>query len=276
MKESSPRETELSKWTFFHVQRQWGTLGLTLTTNLSLDSALLEHVCAFLSGTHYPSEGGLIVNPLAFLGMAVYGTNRPIDSDWPIPKNKGESDAEIADYLNNNGHNCSTAAYWAALVRIESGAFRDARQLLASTRVPKFVFMITLLGDPEVDSIYESAVKPKLAARGLQVARADEIRRAGLVMDSVTEAIASSRFVVADLTNARPNCYYELGYAHALGKPGILIARANTERHFDVAGYRWLHWKTVANFGPEFEAEVDGVLTQLAGATKGPHPRGRR
>ncbi len=36
------------------------------------------------------------------------------------------------------------------------------------------------------------------------------------------------------------NVFYELGYAHALGKPTILLAEKGKQLPFDVSGYRYL------------------------------------
>ena len=82
-------------------------------------------------------------------------------------------------------------------------------------------------------------VKPSLRNHGLNVARADEIRRAGLLTETITDAIAASKCVVADLTMARPNSYYEFGYAHALERLSLVIAKEGTERHFNVYTHRW-------------------------------------
>lgn len=263
-------EELLSKWKFFHVRRVWGSLGDILAANLTLEEVLVGHICPYLTGDPYPTGGGAtkqgaIVNPRGFMAVIVYGTNQPVDKTWPPLKSGGRSDVDVANYLEENGHNVSSAVYRVAAIFIETGAYKDARKQILESMTPNFVFMITVIGDSEVDGVYTSAVKPSLESNGLTVARSDEIRRAGLVMASVTEAIAASKFVVADLTNARPNCYYELGYAHALGKTGLLIAKEGSVRHFDVAGYRWNAWKTGVDFRPEFNAEVLGVLRQIAG-----------
>jgi hypothetical protein len=51
---------------------------------------------------------------------------------------------------------------------------------------------------------------------------------------------------LADLSGERPNCYYECGFAHALGKEIILTVAAKEPVHFDMAGYRFLVWETEA------------------------------
>lgn len=58
------------------------------------------------------------------------------------------------------------------------------------------------------------------------------------------EQIAESKYVVCDLTGARPNCYYETGFAHALGKDVILLANKKEKIHFDLAGHRFIQWST--------------------------------
>ena len=53
--------------------------------------------------------------------------------------------------------------------------------------------------------------------------------------------IRESEFIICDLSNERPNVYYELGYAHGAGniaKNTLLIARKDTTLHFDIASLR--------------------------------------
>lgn len=62
------------------------------------------------------------------------------------------------------------------------------------------------------------------------------------LVDRIKEEINKAKFIVADLTEERPSCYFEAGYAEALGRPIIYIASkesvvvptAPTKIHFDV------------------------------------------
>lgn len=58
----------------------------------------------------------------------------------------------------------------------------------------------------------------------------------------IKSEIARAQFIVSDLTDERPSCYFEAGYAEALGKPVIYVASKQsvvvpgsvTKIHFDV------------------------------------------
>lgn len=63
----------------------------------------------------------------------------------------------------------------------------------------------------------------------------------GLV-DRIKEEIRRANFIIADLTDERPSCYFEAGYAEALGVPVIFTASnqsvinpgTKTKIHFDI------------------------------------------
>lgn len=64
--------------------------------------------------------------------------------------------------------------------------------------------------------------------------RADDIEHNDDLLDIIYERIRSADAVVADTTHCNPNLFYEIGYAHALGRPTILITRAGETLPFDL------------------------------------------
>lgn len=126
---------------------------------------------------------------------------------------------------------------------------REIQSLLQKSFIsPKpQVFVIMKFGDDNLDSAYEGVIKPIVKEFGLNPIRIDEVQDSGKITDQVLQCIAESKYIIADLTGERPNCYYECGFAHALGKELILTIKATDEIHFDLAVYRFIKWKTEAN-----------------------------
>lgn len=109
------------------------------------------------------------------------------------------------------------------------------------------MFVVMKFDDPLLDSAYEGVIKPIGESFGFKVLRVDEIQDSGAILSQVLENIARSRLVFVELSGERPNCYYEAGYAHALGKEIIFSIRKNEPLHFDLAGYRFIQWQTEAD-----------------------------
>lgn len=103
------------------------------------------------------------------------------------------------------------------------------------------VFVIMAFA-PSMDDVYtvisEECKKLRL---GLRSRRGDEGMGAGALIDEIAHSIVRAEFIICDLTDERPNVYYELGYAHGVGNQPLdifLTARAGTELHFDIRGRR--------------------------------------
>lgn len=108
------------------------------------------------------------------------------------------------------------------------------------------VFVIMKFGSKLLDSAYEGVIKPIFEEFGIEVIRVDEIQDSGKISDQILTSIAESKYVYSDLSGERPNCYYETGFSHALGKEIILCIHKNDKIHFDLAGYRFIQWETEA------------------------------
>ena len=109
-------------------------------------------------------------------------------------------------------------------------------QITVAKHVPNTAFILMWMDKnrPELVDVHE-AVKDVFGEFGILAIRADEVQHQDRITDLVLEQIANSEFLFADLSGERPNVYYEVGYAHALGKRPILYRRTGTPLHFDLS-----------------------------------------
>jgi hypothetical protein len=81
------------------------------------------------------------------------------------------------------------------------------------------------------------AIKMAAAECGITAERIDEVESNQRITNRILESINKAEFVIVDLTNERPNVFFEAGFAHGLGKLPIYVARAGTTIHFDIKDY---------------------------------------
>jgi hypothetical protein len=92
----------------------------------------------------------------------------------------------------------------------------------------------------EMDDTYHYGIQSAVNAAGYLCERADLSAFTGDVLEFVKSRIRSASLVVADLTEANPNVYLEVGYAWGVGIPTVLIVRKTEEVKFNVRGQRRL------------------------------------
>lgn len=77
----------------------------------------------------------------------------------------------------------------------------------------------------EFDPLYEQAIEPAVTSSGFTTVRADRLSLVGNAIDALRSAMVACDCVLAVITGYNPNVMYELGFAHSLGKPAVLLHR---------------------------------------------------
>ncbi|MBE0415013.1 MAG: hypothetical protein IBX36_00525 [Dehalococcoidia bacterium] len=91
---------------------------------------------------------------------------------------------------------------------------------------------------PAFDRLYEDHIKPAIQSEGFKCLKADELFSPTPITEDIWTYILKSRVILADVTGRNPNVFYELGIAHTIGKPVILIAQNSNDIPFDIAYIR--------------------------------------
>lgn len=197
--------------------------------NRSESEVLSEIVLPFIANGVITAKWGQKVQSYQVLELRIYETKAP----W----NK-KSGTVIADVIKGKKN-----LY---------GRFAAKAESLLSTKKPK-VFVITPIqgekhGDQEQQRIFKEydqrfeAIEKVISEAGAVAIRIDKEHALEDLVGRIKKEIRSAQFVVADLTDERPSCYFEAGYAEALGKKVIYVASkqsvakpgTKTVIHFDI------------------------------------------
>jgi nucleoside 2-deoxyribosyltransferase len=77
----------------------------------------------------------------------------------------------------------------------------------------------------------------------IELFQADYFNIEEQIVPQIIETIKKSDVVVADISNENPNIYYEVGIAHSLGKPVILVSQTNNFNRFSLLSYRFYNYE---------------------------------
>jgi hypothetical protein len=122
----------------------------------------------------------------------------------------------------------------------------------------------------DLNKSYRLLIKPVVESRGMECIRADEIRHSGAIDVPMYQELLKADVVVADLSTANVNAFYELGVRHAL-RPYTTIVISEDKlaypfdlNHIKITSYTHLgdaiDYEEVERFRGELGKTLDAVL----------------
>jgi hypothetical protein len=90
------------------------------------------------------------------------------------------------------------------------------------------------------DEYFKEIYYPAITESNLSPRRADSIYRPSPILHDIWTFINDSNLIIADITGRNPNVMYELGLAHAVAKPVIIVSNNIEDVPFDLRAVRIL------------------------------------
>ena len=112
---------------------------------------------------------------------------------------------------------------------------------------------------PDMDPVY-GAIKEAATQLEYECIRVDEIQRPTDITQDILKLIEGSKIIIADLSGANPNVYYEMGLAHARGRIVIPISRDRENLPFDNSYIRTILYHAYDEYG------LNGLTAKLVKA----------
>lgn len=101
-----------------------------------------------------------------------------------------------------------------------------------------YAFMITPFDDAFLRR-FENVIRPVLGDMGYRCETVADSKRDGSIVEDIWTGINRSSLVIADITEPKPNVWYELGIAHALNKRVLMLRQRDVAPPpFDISTLR--------------------------------------
>lgn len=197
--------------------------------NKSEEQLLTDFVIPFVKNGVIKARWGASTQSYQVLELRVYGTEKSWDK---------KSGMQIDDFIGNAKNRFSQFE-------------KRANKALGAT-VHRVFIVMPIQGEKygtqdeqrilkEYDTRFE-LIESLLGRYDAVAIRIDKEHTLDELVKKIKEEIEKSAFVIADLTDERPSCYFETGYAEALKKPIVFIAskesvvnpKMPTKIHFDI------------------------------------------
>lgn len=115
----------------------------------------------------------------------------------------------------------------------------------------------------EFAGVWDEVLRPTIVSIGDVCVRGDDFFTPGVIMQDVFREVENADYLIADLTNKNANVFYELGYAHALKKPVVLITQQILDIPFDLRHHRVIGYENTIAGAMKLKGDLLRWLPQI-------------
>jgi hypothetical protein len=112
--------------------------------------------------------------------------------------------------------------------------------------------------DSKFDDIYKFGIKKACEDCGAYCERVDEQIFVESMIERIYNQISKADIIIADMTGRNANVFYEVGYAHALGKTVIMLTQEADDIPFDLKHYQHIiYGSSIAKLQDDLKPKID-------------------
>ncbi len=137
---------------------------------------------------------------------------------------------------------------------------------------PKTFAFVIMPFDPIYKDIYQLGIKEACHKAGAYCERVDEQVYDEDMVERIYNQINKADFVIAELSSENPNVYFELGYARALNKRILHIAKTGTKLPFDTSHYPHIKYQDIGYLVSELEKWVRWAILNASATSISAQP----
>jgi len=116
----------------------------------------------------------------------------------------------------------------------------------------------------DYDDYHDQIFVPAIRAAGLRATRADDLYRPSPIVSDIWSMIRECKVGLADLTERNANVLYELGLAHAITKPVVLVTRSLDDVPFDLRGLRHVTYNVnKVKWAEQLQADITQAIHEV-------------
>lgn len=130
-----------------------------------------------------------------------------------------------------------------------------------------FIVMSMSDGNKELDDVRDSVVQgvqdaaERLGMPQVDTKRVDDRRGATYRIDeAIFTGLETCGLIVCDLTEEKPNCYFELAWAMSHQRPIIVTAKRGTKIHFDVSRFNIRFWESQRELREQVSRDAENIF----------------